>query len=173
MDLNSSDDSDSDLNLKPQGTLEGGCKFSDAVASTAQLTACYLVLCKDFETTISQSNSDDHPLLLAVTPQAHAVYSPQVMPSLDMPSRCEIDSHVLDLNGKVLIMKMLETRCILQSGTTTKSECVVQMDPKFALNRVHESAKKIQNNEMEMNHEATSIIERTQKEKFMASEASH
>jgi 16S rRNA G966 N2-methylase RsmD len=80
---------------------------------------------------------------------------------------------VLDSNSKVSITKMLETLQILQSGMTMKSEHVVQMDPKFALNRVHESAKKIQNNEMEMNHEATSIIERTQKEKFMASEASH
>ncbi|KAG2122882.1 hypothetical protein BD769DRAFT_1670519 [Suillus cothurnatus] len=173
MDLNSSDDSDSDLDLEPQDTLEAGCKFSDAVALTAQLTAHYLALCEDLETTISQSNSDDNPLLLAVTPQAHAVYSPRVMPSLYMPSRCKIDSHVLDSNGKVSITKMLETHQILQSGTTMKSERVVQMDPKFALNHVHESAKKIWNNEMEMNHEAMSIIERNQKEKFMASEASH
>ncbi|KAG1760747.1 hypothetical protein EDD22DRAFT_954658 [Suillus occidentalis] len=148
-DLHSSD-SDSDPNSEPQGTLEGAGeqKFPDI----------------DLDNTITQSN--DYPLLHA-TPQAHTPYGPEVPSSFDIPSERKITSHVLDSSGKVLVTKMLESWRVMQSGTTMKSERVVQMDPKFALRRVCESAEKVRNNETEIAHEAAL------KEKLKASEASH
>jgi hypothetical protein len=165
IDLDSSD-SDSDPKSEPQGTPEGAGeqKFPDIVASTAQLTARYSALCEDLDNTITQSN--DYPLPLA-TPHAHTPYGPEVPPSLDIPSERKIHSHVLDSSGKVSVTKMLESRRVMQSGTTTKSERVVQLDPKFALRRVHESAEKVHNNETEIDRETAS------KEKLKASEASH
>jgi len=44
-----------------------------------------------------------------------------------------LESHVIDTSGKVSLMRMLNTRGRLQSGTTTKSERIVKINPKFEI----------------------------------------
>ncbi|KAF8833540.1 hypothetical protein BDN67DRAFT_712207 [Paxillus ammoniavirescens] len=66
---------------------------------------------------------------------------------------------------------MLESRRRLQSGTTTKSERVVRLDPKFALQRVRE-ADKVDEAETCSDSKARTL-ETTGKEKLKTSEASH
>ncbi|KAF9236578.1 hypothetical protein BU15DRAFT_63930 [Melanogaster broomeanus] len=62
--------------------------------------------------------------------------------NLKLPSTPLITSHVLNAAGQVSIVKMIETRRRFQSGTNTKSELVIRLNPKFALRHVHDTEEK-------------------------------
>jgi hypothetical protein len=49
---------------------------------------------------------------------------------------------VLNAAGQVSIAKTIETRRHFQSGTNTKSELVIRLDPKFALRHVRDTEEK-------------------------------
>jgi hypothetical protein len=52
------------------------------------------------------------------------------------PAVVSLPSEIIGDDGKLSIDRMLQTRRKLQSGTTTKSERTVRLNPKFALRRV-------------------------------------
>lgn len=50
-----------------------------------------------------------------------------------LPKDRLLQSELVDGEGKLSLDCMLEARRKLQSGTAIRSECVIRLDPKFAL----------------------------------------
>ncbi|KAF9232090.1 hypothetical protein BU15DRAFT_90744 [Melanogaster broomeanus] len=91
--------------------------------------------------------------------------------NLKLPSTPLITSHVLNAAGQVSIVKMIETRQRFQSGTNTKSELVIRLNPKFALRHVHDTEEKEKDGvTADVQDERDQVKE---KSKIKPSEASH
>ena len=85
-----------------------------------------LALCKDYEAVLEEAHMA--PVLVPLNLPS-LVSVPIMQVSMDL----ELKSELVDGNGKISINCMLQVHCKLQSGTKTKSECVICIDPKFAL----------------------------------------
>ncbi|KAI0676073.1 hypothetical protein C8Q78DRAFT_1075017 [Trametes maxima] len=138
--------------------------LSNLTAAAAHSAAHYSALSLDFETTLEElgnslGNLDLHDSTNTATAAAEPVStapapasssSPIAQPcggvlplsptSILVPSRRPpadvIISKILSEGNKVSVQRMLDVRTANQSGTSTRSERVVKLDPKFALSRV-------------------------------------
>jgi hypothetical protein len=85
-------------------------------------------LCEDYEAVLEEARTAP-----AIIPLNSPL--PVSVPAMEVSVDLELKSELADDNGKISIDRMLQVRRKLQSGTTTKSERVIRVDPKFALRR--------------------------------------
>jgi len=82
-------------------------------------------LCDKYKTALQESHDaweSDFP----IPPPAPSPPAPTTSPTIDA-----FRSEILDALGRVSIDKMVDLRQRHQSGTSTRSECAVRLDPKF------------------------------------------
>ncbi|OBZ71643.1 hypothetical protein A0H81_08835 [Grifola frondosa] len=117
--------------------------LSKATAAAAHDTARYAALSEDYEDTLSELPVDGGELPLAVT--AEVVAPPSIIASTasdptileaQLDAESPLMSELLDEKNKVSVSLMLAMREHHQSGTRTRSERVIMLDPKFALKRL-------------------------------------
>lgn len=118
------DDEIDDDDLEDQNDPAIAAVAQSAARDAARMSA----LCEDYEAVLEEARTA--PALVPLnSPSLVSVPITQV--SVDL----ELKSELVDGNGKISIDRMLQVRRKLQSGTTTKSERVIRIDPKFALRR--------------------------------------
>ncbi|KDQ56779.1 hypothetical protein JAAARDRAFT_207846 [Jaapia argillacea MUCL 33604] len=107
------------------------CSVDEAAASTARDAARYAALAEDYEESVEEA-AKVIPILTPGPP------IPSIPPpsSTDQTGQTAATSKLLDATGRISVGAMLAARERNQSGTATRSERVIQLDPKFALHRV-------------------------------------
>ena len=102
--------------------------------SAAEGVARLSALCDDYEAVVEEAQN---------APPIAPLSTPNLPDKVDRPSGVSMDvllqSELVDCTGKLSIDRMVRVRQKLQAGTTTKSERVVRIDPKFALRRAMEA----------------------------------
>lgn len=93
-------------------------------------------LCDDYEAVLEEARTAPPIIPISIKNQVsiNATQIPALAPP-SVPTDISLKSELVDDKGKISIACMLQVRRKLQSGTTTKSERVVRIDPKFALRR--------------------------------------
>lgn len=132
----STDDDSDDEDVTEEDLYDDGLDdqtdptVSAVANSAAEGTARLSALCDDYEAVVEEAQTAPPIMPLSV---------PNHVENSDRPSGIPMDislhSSLVDARGKISIEAMLQARRKLQAGTTTKSERVVRMDPKFALRR--------------------------------------
>lgn len=102
-------------------------------ASAARDTGRYSALCDDYEGILAEARS-----VLPIVPQAGCSIRLEAKPQASegpmlVMSEVTLHSEIVDEHGKISVDLILKLRHRLQSGTNVKSECMVCLDPKFAL----------------------------------------
>jgi len=125
-----------DLNSASQHeTLDPDSDFTSLAALSAQGTARYSALCDDVESLITSDHHGDIDIHVESAHQQQK-YAPTVAnPNSSAPSEMgtpTLNSHVLGLDSNVSVVNMVKSRQRFQSGTTTRSECIIQLNPKFS-----------------------------------------
>lgn len=97
-----------------------------AAESAAQDVACLSALYDNYDNVLQEVSTASPiiPLPVWEVSNSQGVQEPLIV---------SLQSEIMDDDGKLSIDHMLQMRCRLQSGTTTKSNHTVWMDPKFAL----------------------------------------
>jgi hypothetical protein len=145
-----SDDEDESLdNENDDNNHDEGDSFLDtpdlsiAAASAARDTVRYSALCDDFEEVVGEAQSAAP--MLPLSPPQPTVAEDTLRADSMVDSSTVFQSELVDGHGKISIERMLNACARLQLGTTTKSERVVHVDPKFALRRVTDATDSTDN----------------------------
>ncbi|KAI0349019.1 hypothetical protein OH77DRAFT_1415677, partial [Trametes cingulata] len=148
--------SDASTPTAPVSESEEGAEvaaLAQRTADAAHYTARYAALSDDLEHTIQELSETTAGVLLAEDrTQAGSLNNlpalllgPQPPPpaissssstTVGLPELPVISSKILDNDHRVIVQKMLDLRAEHQSGTTTRSERVIMLDPKFKLSRL-------------------------------------
>lgn len=102
---------------------EDADEASTAIAA-ARDAARYAELCEQYDATVAESQTQ--PTLVFIGPSLPPVPPPSLSPVL------VLNSELFDNSGKLSILNILDSRSRHQSGTTTRSERVLELDPKFS-----------------------------------------
>lgn len=121
------DDDASDDDLDGQEDPDVATVARSAAHGAARMSA----LCDDYEAVLEEARTA--PAIAPLNIPSPLLVQPTQGPVV--PMDLELKSELVDDDGKISINRMLQVRRKLQSGTTTKSERVVRVDPKFALRR--------------------------------------
>ena len=138
----SSDDENDDNNHDEGDSFSDNPDLSVAAASAARDTVRYSALCDDFEEVVGEAQSAAP--ILPLSPQPTVAEDTSRADSM-VDSSTVFQSELVDRHGKISIERMLDARARLQSGTTTKSERVVRVNPKFALCQVTDATDSTDN----------------------------
>jgi hypothetical protein len=107
--------------------------IAECTASAAKDAARYSALCEEHDVLVEElekSSTEDRLAGAFIGPPM----APQVSTSLVLPSiPLAITSKILDGNGKASVRLILQYRDTLQSGTTARSEQVINLNPKFVI----------------------------------------
>ncbi|OSD06283.1 hypothetical protein PYCCODRAFT_1520004 [Trametes coccinea BRFM310] len=119
-------------------------RTAEAVHYTARLSA----LSEDLDSTVNELTEEELACLQQPGkpgPLAHPLPSPLLagLQTVMNSSPLVFASKILDNNDKIVIWQMLDLRREHQSSTSTHSERVVKVDPKFALSRLEHPDKKM------------------------------
>ncbi|KAL7280478.1 LOW QUALITY PROTEIN: hypothetical protein ACG7TL_005410 [Trametes sanguinea] len=119
-------------------------RTAEAVHYTARLSA----LSEDLDSTVNELTEEELACLQQPGkpgPLAHPLPSPLLagLQTVMNSSPLVFASKILDNNDKIVIWQMLDLRQEHQSSTSTHSERVVKVDPKFALSRLEHPDKKM------------------------------
>ena len=120
-------DDDPDDNELEQCNGVEGATIAALTKSAARDTARYSALCDDLDDAVAEAQHAP-PMVPPSTSDRNMVNGTQSV-GMDTSLRSEL----VDGEGKISIERMLIVRRILQRETTTKSERVIRIDPKFAL----------------------------------------
>lgn len=124
-----SDDEDPEDELDDESISAAGPTMGALTKSAARDTAHYAALCDNLDDAVKEAHNASAMI-------SQSVLQPNLVNETPGEStELSIQSELVDGQGKISIDPMLEARHRLQRGTTTKSECVIRIDPKFALRR--------------------------------------
>jgi hypothetical protein len=101
---------------------------ADATAEAAALdTSRYAGLCADFDATIAEARPQNS---VESTSSSSPVFA-DIATTAPPPSNLVLTSKILDKHGALSIRLMLNMRELHQSGTGTRSQRTIKLDPKF------------------------------------------
>ncbi|KAJ7742173.1 hypothetical protein DFH07DRAFT_980597 [Mycena maculata] len=110
-----------------------GAGDSQALALAAHDTARYAALCEDYDNAIGEVESNPVVFGPSPPPPPHPSTS-SVTTAVEIPTA--LKSEIIDGGGKLSIALMVQARLQWQSGTTTQSQKMFRLDPKYALARI-------------------------------------
>ncbi|KAI0645527.1 hypothetical protein C8Q79DRAFT_1104104 [Trametes meyenii] len=135
-----------DPSVEPSESHPDMSALSGRTAAAAHSAARYSALSQDLENTLEElGNPSDSDLLPgSATGVAATTAAQPIGPLPESASFCGgqstsqllIVSKIFSDGDKVSVQRMLDLRVENQSGTSTRSERVVKIDPKFALSRI-------------------------------------
>ncbi|CDO76768.1 hypothetical protein BN946_scf185028.g19 [Trametes cinnabarina] len=145
----------STVQVLPEADAAKVALLAKRTAEAAHYTARYSALSEDLESTLAELTeaelaSLEHQQATKIKIST-SMRSPPIGPlpgPILLPLPLPLDSNVftsqfLDDSNKINIQKMIELRQAHQSGTSTRSERVVQIDPKFAISRIEKPEAKM------------------------------
>ncbi|KAJ6543068.1 hypothetical protein B0H19DRAFT_1268241 [Mycena capillaripes] len=128
-------DDDSDAGDVEEEDANASASLSEITSAATLNTARYSALCEDLETVSTEFKQSLAAEAVVIVAEAKATVS---HPDLQLPGM--LRSMILDDRGKISIKLMVDYKKALQAGTTTHSEHVVSLKPKFALAQVAREA---------------------------------
>ena len=151
----SEEDLDAELDADGGGggdDMGEGLDISASTAHAARDAARYSALCEDYDNTMRDCLNDTpgkpslptgpsvaNPNHDFPTPASAAMSNVIIVDDSVDSAQIPGSSGFMDGAGKISVLRMLEIRRCLQSGTTAHSERVVKLNPKVALTRVLET----------------------------------
>ena len=130
------EDEDDDIEDPAADTFGKDLDLAATTAAAALDAHRYSDICEEHDTAASELyeieklSSPESPLLPAMQPPASPSHPSATNNVIDIT---EFKSHILDSFGKLSISKMLDARAQHQSSTTTQSERVIKLNPKFSI----------------------------------------
>lgn len=126
-DAEGDEDEDTDSEVGDLDTEEHADVDADASAEAAALDAArYAGLCSDFDATVEDAREQVGPETATMSTDIITT-----APAPPPPSTPILTSQILDRDGALSIRLMLRMRALHQSGTGTRSERAIKLDPKF------------------------------------------
>ena len=134
------DDESHDDSMSQDEMLDRDSDFTSLAALSAHSTARYSALCDNVESLVTSDHGNTNIHVRSAHQQyasADSNNSSPITVNLNSPASLEmgtptLSSHVLGPDGNVSLVNMVESHQHFQSGTTTRSECIIQLNPKFS-----------------------------------------
>ncbi|KAI0688076.1 hypothetical protein C8T65DRAFT_746794 [Cerioporus squamosus] len=144
VDLEADDEENDPDNESP--SVQDEAALGERAGDAAHYTARYAALLDDYEDVLEEvlKDSDSENNLTDVSSASQAGAAASVAPksmstssaSPPSPELAGLRSKILDERNRISVRRMVELRRALQGTTSTKSERIVALDPKFAVNRI-------------------------------------